>query len=147
MVAQQRKALQSETDSAARDAQIALGTLVALGFITVLAAGAWAIGLVQSMLRPMAAIRASARAIAGGNFAGVLADGFIAGLGTFPHFVFPQFAGALLGRYYFRKRFGKERWRAYAPILLAGYSCGMGLIGMTAVGLVLISKAVSQIAY
>jgi hypothetical protein len=77
----------------------------------------------------------------------ILFYGFIGGLGTFPHFAFPQFAGALLGRYYFRKRFGKERWRAYAPILLAGYSCGMGLIGMTAVGLVLISKAVSQIAY
>jgi hypothetical protein len=77
----------------------------------------------------------------------ILFYGFIGGLGTFPHFAFPQFAGALLGRYYFRKRFGQARWGAYAPILLAGYSCGMGLIGMTAVGLVLISKAVSQIVY
>jgi len=77
----------------------------------------------------------------------ILFYGFIGGLGTFPHFAFPQFAGALLGRYYFRKRFGETRWRAYAPILLAGYSCGMGLIGMTAVGVVLISKAVSQIVY
>jgi len=73
--------------------------------------------------------------------------GFIAGLGTWPHFVVPQFAGALLGRYYLRKRFGPERWQAYAPILLAGYSCGIGLIGMTSVALVLISKAVSQIVF
>ena len=73
--------------------------------------------------------------------------GFIAGLGTWPHFVVPQFAGALLGRYYLRRRFGPERWQAYAPILLAGYSCGIGLIGMTSVALVLISKAVSQIVF
>ncbi len=73
--------------------------------------------------------------------------GFISGLGTFPHYAVPQFAGALLGRYYLRQRFGAKRWSAYAPILLAGYSCGMGLIGMTSVGVVLISKAVSQIVY
>ena len=77
----------------------------------------------------------------------ILFYGFIGGLGTWPHYAFPQFAGALLGRYYFRRRFGSVRWQAYAPILLAGYSCGIGLIGMTAVGVVLISKAVSQIVF
>jgi hypothetical protein len=77
----------------------------------------------------------------------ILFYGFIGGLGTFPHFAFPQFIGALLGRYYFLRRFGAVRWQAYAPILLAGYSCGIGLIGMTSVGVVLISKAVSQIVY
>lgn len=73
--------------------------------------------------------------------------GFVGGLGTWPHYALPQLAGALLGRYYFRRRFGEVRWQAYTPILLAGYSCGIGLIGMTAVGVVLISKAVSQIVY
>jgi len=77
----------------------------------------------------------------------ILFYGFIGGLGTWPHYAFPQFAGALLGRYYFRRRFGEVRWQAYAPILLAGYSCGIGLIGMTSVGVVLISKAVSQIVF
>ncbi|MBQ41130.1 MAG: peptide transporter [Gemmatimonadetes bacterium] len=77
----------------------------------------------------------------------ILFYGFIGGLGAWPHYAFPQFAGALLGRYYFRKRFGELRWSAYAPILLAGYACGIGLIGMTSVGVVLISKAVSQIVY
>ena len=71
----------------------------------------------------------------------------IAGLGTL-HFaydlVFPQFLGAMLGRYYFRKRFGHVKWRAYAPILMAGYGCGVGLIGMTTVALKLISSAVKQ---
>jgi hypothetical protein len=58
-----------------------------------------------------------------------------------------NFAGAMLGRYYFAKRFGESKWKAYAPILLAGYSCGMGLIGMTSIAVALISKAVSQVVF
>lgn len=69
IVAQQRGALRSETDSAALDVQIAFWALVAFGLITILAAGAWARGLAQSVLRPIAAVRASARAIASGDFA------------------------------------------------------------------------------
>ena len=73
--------------------------------------------------------------------------GFVAGLGQWPHFVIPNFMGALLGRLYLRKRFGLVRWQAYAPILLAGYSCGVGLIGMTSIAIALISKAVSQVVF
>ena len=73
--------------------------------------------------------------------------GFIGGVGYWPHFVMLNFAGALLGRYYFRRRFGEERWSVYTPILLAGYSCGTGLIGMTAIAIALISKAVSTIVF
>jgi hypothetical protein len=73
--------------------------------------------------------------------------GFIGGVGAWPHFIMLNFAGALLGRYYFQRRFGENRWAAYSPILLAGYSCGTGLIGMTAVAVALISKAVSNIVF
>lgn len=73
--------------------------------------------------------------------------GFVGGLGAWPHFVILQFSGAMLGRFYFQKRFGAERWHAYAPILLAGYSCGMGLIGMTSIAVALISKAISQVVF
>ena len=73
--------------------------------------------------------------------------GFIGGVGYWPHFVILNFAGALLGRYYFRKRFGEQRWSVYTPILLAGYSCGTGLIGMMAIAIALISKAVSSIVF
>ena len=73
--------------------------------------------------------------------------GFVGGLGQMPHFIIPNFLGALLGRFYLSKRFGQVRWQGYAPILLAGYSCGVGLIGMTAIALVLISKAVSQVVF
>jgi len=64
-----------------------------------------------------------------------------------PHFVIPQFAGAMLGRYAFARRFGQERWGAYAPVLLAGYSCGMGLVGMASIAVALIAKAVSEVIY
>jgi hypothetical protein len=73
--------------------------------------------------------------------------GFIGGVGAWPHFLLPNFIGALLGRYHLQKRFGEARWRAYAPILLAGYSCGMGLVGMSSIALALISKAVSSIVF
>ena len=73
--------------------------------------------------------------------------GFVNGLAQWPHFVILNFAGAMLGRYHFSKRFGESKWQAYAPILLAGYSCGMGLIGMTSIAVALISKAVSQVVF
>ncbi|MBN60308.1 MAG: peptide transporter [Gemmatimonadetes bacterium] len=73
--------------------------------------------------------------------------GFIGGVGAWPHFLLPNFIGAMLGRYYFQQRFGENRWRAYTPILLAGYSCGMGLVGMSSIALALISKAVSSIVF
>lgn len=73
--------------------------------------------------------------------------GFVNGLAQWPHFVILNFAGAMLGRFHFEKRFGESKWNAYAPILLAGYSCGMGLIGMTSIAVALISKAVSQVVF
>jgi hypothetical protein len=73
--------------------------------------------------------------------------GAAGGIGALPHSTIPQFAGALLGRYYFSKRFGAENWRKYTPVLLAGFSCGMGLMGMSSIALALISKSVSYLPY
>jgi hypothetical protein len=56
-------------------------------------------------------------------------------------------AGALLGRFYFVQRFGKEQWRMYTPILAAGFACGMGLVTMVCVGLSMIVKSVIQSVY
>ena len=63
------------------------------------------------------------------------------------HMLVPEMAGAVLGRYYFRRKFGKKRWLQYAPILAAGYACGLGLIGMAGVAIALISKSVSQLVF
>ena len=73
--------------------------------------------------------------------------GLINGTHALPAYAIPQFIGAMLGRYYFRKRYGEENWKAYTPVLVAGYYCGMGLIGMAAVALALLSKSVSRLPY
>jgi len=73
--------------------------------------------------------------------------GLVSGTQTLPAYVIPQFIGGMLGRYYFQKRYGVENWRAFTPVLVAGYYCGMGLIGMAAVALALLSKSVSRLPF
>ncbi len=55
--------------------------------------------------------------------------------------------GALISQYYFVPRFGARRWKQYATVLMAGYACGMGLIGMGTVAIAMVSKSVSQMPY
>ncbi len=77
----------------------------------------------------------------------MLCYGLVRGLGAgIAAGIIPQMVGAMLSRVYFEKRFGL-RWREYAPVLMAGFACGMGLISMVALGFVLISKAVFQLPY
>ncbi len=73
--------------------------------------------------------------------------GFVRGIQGLPHLLIPEMAGALLGRYTLERRFGVTRWRRYAPVLFAGFACGMGLIGMSAVAIALISKSVTRLRY
>ena len=73
--------------------------------------------------------------------------GVIGGFAQWPHFVIPQMIGALLGKYYFSRKFGEEHWRNYRPVVLAGYSCGFGLIAMVTIGITLIGKAVSAVIF
>ncbi|OLN31230.1 hypothetical protein DVDV_0018 [Desulfovibrio sp. DV] len=77
----------------------------------------------------------------------LLVYGIVRGMGqSVPHGLILEVVGALLGRYYFLKHYGK-RWRQYAPVLLAGFSCGMGLMGMFAMGATLILKSLGRLAY
>ena len=77
----------------------------------------------------------------------MLVYGMVRGLGqTLPHAIILEVAGALLGRFFFLKRYG-AMWRQYAPVLLAGFSCGMGLTGMFAMGVTLILKSLGRLAY
>jgi hypothetical protein len=69
------------------------------------------------------------------------------GANAFPHDTLPTLIGALFGRYYFAKRIGVEKWINYAPVLLAGFACGTGLVSMGAVALALISKAVQPLPF
>jgi hypothetical protein len=73
--------------------------------------------------------------------------GLVGGVGGMIHAEIPKLFGALLGRYYFQKRFGVSEWHRYAPVLLAGFSCGMGLVAMVAIALGLITKSVSFLPF
>jgi hypothetical protein len=59
----------------------------------------------------------------------------------------PTFVGGCFGKYYFAKRFGLDKWRNYAPVLMAGFACGTGLVTMGAIALALISKAVQPLPF
>ena len=73
--------------------------------------------------------------------------GVVRGLGqSLPHSIIPQFIGALIGRFYFRKKLG-VKWRQYVPVVAAGFSCGMGLITTIGVGITFLSKAVVTLSF
>jgi len=77
----------------------------------------------------------------------MLTYGVVRGLGqSLPHAVIPQFIGALIGHFYFRKRLGLK-WRQYIPVVAAGFSCGMGLITTLGVGITFLSKAVIKLPF
>ncbi|MGC4032053.1 MAG: hypothetical protein QM754_10030 [Tepidisphaeraceae bacterium] len=77
----------------------------------------------------------------------LLVYGLIRGLDqASPHVIIPQFLGALLGRYYFARKFG-DMWKQYIIVFYAGYACGTGLIMMLSLGVVFISKSVFQSPY
>ncbi len=76
-----------------------------------------------------------------------LTYGVVRGLGqSLPHMIIPQFIGALIGRYYFRKKLGLK-WRQYAPVVVAGFACGQGLLVTACVGLKFLSKAAISLPY
>jgi hypothetical protein len=77
----------------------------------------------------------------------LLIYGVVRGLGqSTPHGFVLEVIGALLGRFFFLKRYGAA-WRQYAPVLLAGFSCGMGLTGMFAMAFALILKSLGSLQY
>ncbi len=73
--------------------------------------------------------------------------GFIRGLGSLPMSIFPEMIGALIAQFYLIPRFGVKQWKLYATVLMAGFSCGMGLIGMACVAIAMIQRSVSQLPF
>ncbi len=77
----------------------------------------------------------------------LLCYGFVRGMNqTMPHSVLPQFIGACLGQFYFKRKFGAQ-WRQYIPVVTAGFTCGMGLVSMFCIGVTFLSKSVFQLSY
>jgi hypothetical protein len=77
----------------------------------------------------------------------LLVFGVVRGLGQgTPAAILLELLGAMLGRYYFRRKFG-DMWLRFAPVLLAGFSCGMGLMAMLAVSFTIIKKMVNPLIF
>lgn len=75
---------------------------------------------------------------AGFGAAGISHQYLYGGLGavsSYPHMTMVMFGGALLGRYYFARKFGREQWQNFAPILTVGFMAGMGLVGMLSIAI------------
>ena len=73
--------------------------------------------------------------------------GVVRGLNqTLPFVVIPEFIGALIGRYYMRRKLG-PKWRKYAPVVLAGFGCGMGLTAVVGIGFTFLFKSVFQLPF
>ena len=77
----------------------------------------------------------------------LLVFGYVRALTTIPHWMVTEIIGALLARFYFWKRYGKQEWRRYAMVLAVGFGVGMALIGMFCAALAMISKAGSALSY
>jgi hypothetical protein len=73
--------------------------------------------------------------------------GLVGGVGQPLHMGLPLLVGALAGRYYFARKFGQELWKRYIPVIAAGFACGMGLSGMTAVAFSLISHCTRDLPF
>lgn len=74
--------------------------------------------------------------------------GVVRGLGqATPGHVVPEMIGALIGRFYLQKRFGHQTYKRFVMVVLAGFTAGMGLIGMASVAVALIAKSTSTLRY
>ena len=73
--------------------------------------------------------------------------GMMGGLTAIPNMAIPMFAGAIVGRRIFEKKYGRETWRRYTPVLAAGYACGVGLIGMLSVAFAMVAKSVTSLPF
>jgi len=77
----------------------------------------------------------------------LLIFGYVRSLTTIPHWMATEIIGALLARYYFWNKYGKQRWRLYAAVLSVGFAAGMALTGMAAIAIALIQKSVSVLIF
>lgn len=69
-----------------------------------------------------------------------------AGAATF-FAMFTEVIGAMLARYYFWPKFGKQHWRQVAMVLSVGFGVGMSLVGMFCAATLMIAKAVSATTF
>jgi hypothetical protein len=82
------------------------------------------------------------------NLPTFLVYGAVQGLNqTQPGGIWLMLVGALFGKFYMERRLGHQSYKRYSAVILAGFSAGMGLIGMGAVAIALIAKSTSTLGY
>jgi len=54
--------------------------------------------------------------------------------------------GALIGRFYFRRKFG-DMWMKYVLVIGAGYACGMGLVAMVGMAVAILNKMMAPLLF
>ncbi len=73
--------------------------------------------------------------------------GLVRGLGeSVPGILIMQIAGAVVGHFIIRRRMG-DQWLKCAPVLMAGFSCGMGLIAMGSVAFTILTKMMAPLLF
>jgi len=77
----------------------------------------------------------------------LLVFGYVRSLTGIPHMMITEILGALLARYYFWKKYGRQQWRLYATILTVGFAVGMSLMGMASVAIAMIQKSVDVLLF
>lgn len=73
--------------------------------------------------------------------------GLVGGIGQPLHIALPLLLGACMSRYYFSRKFPEQQWYRSVPVLAAGFSCGMGLAGMTSAALALIAQCTRMLPF
>lgn len=97
--------------------------------------------LLLEALKPgviLAAFGVAVSAFASFSWLGISAQylyGGIAAVNSYPHTATMVFIGACLGRFVLSKKFGKERWQNFAPILAVGFGAGLGLVAMLSIAI------------
>lgn len=76
----------------------------------------------------------------------LLLYGLIGGFGQGPSSAIFSLAGALLGRYYFHRRFG-DMWLKYITVMTAGYACGVGLVAMVGMAFAILNKMMAPLLF
>jgi len=82
------------------------------------------------------------------NLPTFLVFGAVRGLSqTSPGNLILELIGACIGRFYLQPKLGHQKYKRYVAILFAGFSAGVGLVGMGAVAIALIAKSTTPLGY
>ena len=82
------------------------------------------------------------------NLPTFLIYGAVRGFGQVtPGHALPEMVGALIGRFYLERKFGRENFKRYIMVVMAGFAAGVGLVAMGSVAIAFIAKSTTTLGY